>query len=169
MEFATGYTTKLMQNQNQIYSKTILIEANSSTVWEALTNHQMMAEWMSDTKILILTDWKVGNPIVIKVQPEAYKAAFINTGIVLKFEPERILQYSHLSSLSKLLDQTENYTVITFMLSLKAEYTELTVELFNFPTESIFKHMEFYWNVTLEILRKFIERNRTEKIILDKL
>lgn len=150
-------TDQTTEKQDQLYSKTIKIKANPLRVWEALTNPVMMSAWMSDTEVLILTDWKVGSPIVIKVHADAFKPGSINTGVVLKFEPERILEYSHLSSLSQLPDQIENYTVMTFMLSPDAEYTELTVKVFNFPTESIFKHMEFYWNVTSEIFREFVE------------
>jgi hypothetical protein len=42
---------------------------------------------------------------------------FENKGIILKYLKERILSYSHLSSVSRLPDNIENYTVIEFVLT----------------------------------------------------
>jgi hypothetical protein len=29
----------------------------------------------------------------------------------------------------------------------------------DFPTHTIYKHLDFYWRTTLEILKQFVERN----------
>ncbi len=140
---------------NQIASKAIEINAPTSKVWDALTNLELMKKWMSETEINIVTDWKVGSPIVI--QGNLHRIKFKNTGTVLQFDPERILQYSHLSSLSRLPDETKNYSIIEFQLAPMGQQTSLTLTLSNFPTEAIFKHLVFYWNVTLEVLKRMIE------------
>jgi hypothetical protein len=36
--------------------------------------------------------------------------------------------------------------------------TRLTVTVSNFPTETIYKHLAFYWNVTPVILKRMIEK-----------
>ena len=41
--------------------------------------------------------------------------------------------------------------------------TELTLTLSNFTTETIYKHLNFYWNTTLEVLKNFIESGNKEK------
>jgi hypothetical protein len=114
-----------------------------------------MKKWMSETEIEILTDWKVGNPFIIRGRLHGIK--FENMGKVLQFEPEKILQYSHLSSLSRLPDKLENYSILEFRLTSVDTGTALTLTASNFATESIYKHMAFYWNVTLEILKRMIE------------
>lgn len=144
----------------ETFDKTIDIHASSSAVWEALSNVKAMSKWMFDSEIVINTDWKVGHPIRIQVDLDAYKTGFENKGIVLEFEPERILQYSHLSSLSGLPDELQNYSLITFTLVPNEDQTSLTLSLENFPTEIIYKHLVFYWEVTLELLKKFIEQDR---------
>jgi uncharacterized protein YndB with AHSA1/START domain len=135
--------------------KSVVIAATPTKVWNALTHTALMKQWMSDAKIDIVTDWKVGNSITI--QGDSYKTRFENKGTVLQFEPERVLEYSHLSSLSRLPDRIENYTRIEFRLTHHENQTTVTLTLSNFPTESIYKHFAFYWNVTLELLKKSVE------------
>jgi hypothetical protein len=114
-----------------------------------------MKKWMSETEIDILTDWAVGNPVVIRGKLHGIR--FENQGRVLQFELEKVLRYSHLSSLSRLPDRPENYSVMDFRLTPDEDQTALTLTLSNFPTESIEKHLAFYWNVTLEILKRMME------------
>jgi uncharacterized protein YndB with AHSA1/START domain len=142
---------------SKIVSKTILINAPTLKVWETLTNPELMKKWMSETEINIITDWKIGNPIIMR--GSLHRINFENKGIVLQFEPEKILQYSHLSSLSRLPDKPENYSIIEFRLAPIKNQTMLTLTVSNFPTETIYKHLAFYWNVTLEILKRMIENN----------
>src|SRR4030095_12807143 len=100
---------------SKIVSKTILINAPTLKVWETLTNPELMKKWISETEINIITDWKVGNPIIMR--GSLHRINFENKGIVLQFEPEKILQYNHLSSLSRLPDKPENYSIIEFRLA----------------------------------------------------
>ena len=67
------------------------------------------------------------------------------------------LQYSHLSSRSRLPDLTENYVVIGFVLTPQNNQTVVTLTASNFPTEVIYKHLAFYWNVAMELLKKNLE------------
>ncbi|MBS1687619.1 MAG: SRPBCC domain-containing protein [Bacteroidetes bacterium] len=136
--------------------KTVVINATPAKVWAALTKPELMRQWMSETPLDIITDWKVGNTITIR--GDWYKAGFENKGIVLEIELERLVKYSHLSSLSRLKDKPGNYTVLEFRLTPKDAQTSLTLTLSNFPTEAIYKHFAFYWSVGLELLRKFAEQ-----------
>ena len=138
-----------------IVRKTVHINAPTSVVWEALTNPEIMKKWMSETEINILTNWRVGTPFVIR--GSLHRVMFENKGTVLQFELEKLLQYSHLSSLSRLPDTPENYSIIEFRLAPINNQTELAFTASNFPTEIIYKHFAFYWNVTLEILKRMME------------
>ena len=142
---------------HQTISKSIRLNASLNAVWEALTQPELMKSWMSDSEIEIVTDWEVGSPIIINVQAESYKTAFKNTGVVLQFLKDRVFEYSHLSSLSQLPDQAENYTLIKFTLLQEEDHTLLKLNLSNFPTESHYKHIDFYWTITLEVLKRFLE------------
>jgi len=112
----------------------------------------------------IFTDWKVGGPIIVTGHHN--NVDFENKGTVLQFEPNSILRYSHLSSISRLPDRAESYTVIEFWLVRTAENsTSLTIRTFNFPSESIFKHWEFYWRVTIEVVKQFIESSQQQTTV----
>jgi len=107
----------------------------------------------------VATDWTVGSPIVISGH---HHVRFGNRGTVLRFVPESCLEYTHLSSVSPLPDKPENYTTIGFRLSpANPHSTTLHLTVSGFPRESIFRHFDFYWRMTLPILRRFIENTLT--------
>jgi uncharacterized protein YndB with AHSA1/START domain len=146
---------------HQTIRKSIRLNTPVNAVWEALTQPELMKSWMSDSEIEIVTTWEVGSPIIINAQEVSYKTAFKNTGVVLQFAKDHVLEYSHLSSLSRLPDEADNYTLIRFTLQQEDDHTLLELDLSNFPTESHYKHIDFYWTVTLEVLKRFVEESHT--------
>lgn len=141
----------------RLIDTSITINAPPTAVWRALTDLSLMKQWMAEPEmhLEIFTDWQTGSPVVMKGW---HHTAFENRGSVLRFEPESVLQYTHLSSVSRLPDKHENYTVIGFRLAPEPPHsTSLHLAISNFPTESIFRHFDFYWRVTLPILKRFVE------------
>jgi uncharacterized protein YndB with AHSA1/START domain len=144
-----------------VIANSATINAPPSEVWRALTDPDLMKCWIAEPemRVGISTDWKIGSPIVVKGHHN--NVDFENKGTILQFEPYSILRYTHLSSISGLSDKAENYTVIEFRLERTEENsTSLNVRISNFPTKSAFKHWEFYWKVTIEVLKRFIESAR---------
>jgi uncharacterized protein YndB with AHSA1/START domain len=146
----------------QRIEKIIIIHASPSTVWKALTDPGIMKQWMAEPEmeIEILTDWKIGNPIVIKA---FHHVKFENKGTVLQFERDKVLQYNYLSSISHLPEIPENFTSIKFKLETLEDKTAVTLTLENFPTETILKHVELYWGTTLELMRSLIEKELVDQ------
>ena len=135
----------------------ICIDAPPSAVWRALTDPALMKEWMAEPEmqIDIVTDWTVGSPVVITGRHHVH---FENRGVVLRFEPESVLEYTHLSSFSRLPDRPESYTTLSFRITPAGpRSTALRLTISGFPTESIFRHFDFYWRTTLAILKRFVE------------
>jgi uncharacterized protein YndB with AHSA1/START domain len=137
-------------------TRTIIIETSADKVWQALTDVSLMPKWMSETEMEVITDWHVGNSIVI--QGRWHKMRFRNTGIVLSFDVNNYLSYSHLSSLSRLEDRPENHSVLGFHLEATGGQTVLELAISNSPDYAIQRHLEFYWSVTLQVLKNFVER-----------
>ncbi|WP_339815390.1 SRPBCC domain-containing protein [uncultured Imperialibacter sp.] len=133
-------------------TRSIHIDAPPSKVWGTLTVPDLMKEWMAEPEMElgILTTWKVGSAMVVK---GFHHVKFENKGTVLAFEPNKLLSYNYLSSISRLPDEPENYTVIEFTLAATEAGTTLAITLSNFPTDSIFKHVDFYWAGTIEIIK----------------
>jgi uncharacterized protein YndB with AHSA1/START domain len=142
--------------------QSIIINAPLSAVWEALTRPELMKQWMGEPEmgIEVSTDWTVGSPILIR---GFHHANFENRGTVLQFEPIEVVRYSYLSSLSRLLDTPENHSVLEFRLEPVEGNTSLTVIVTGFPTETIFKHLDFYWRGTISVLKRFLEETRKDQ------
>ena len=133
------------------------IEAKASTVWEVLTNPVIMKQWMSDDddfQLELETEWKVGGKFITK---GFHHVHFENTGEILDLIPGEKLVYTHLSSISELDNTPENHCVFEFNLQEQADFTLLQLRITNFPTETIYKHLELYWKATMNVIRQFIE------------
>ena len=56
-----------METNNPLIAKaTITINAPGSKVWEALTNPDLIKQYLFGTKVI--TDWQVGSPIIYEGQ-----------------------------------------------------------------------------------------------------
>jgi uncharacterized protein YndB with AHSA1/START domain len=144
------------------FTQIITIHAPAQLVWDSLTQPELMAQWMGerDMDIQVETDWVIGNPIVVR---GFHHARFESKGRILAFKPTEQLTYTHLSSLSRLPDAPENHTTLDFRLSPEGKATCLTFVASSFPTDSIFKHLQFYWGGTLEILKRHIEQRLSDQ------
>lgn len=144
---------------DQVLTLSVTIQASATTIWEALTIPSKMTQWMADPEVelKIFTDWVEGHDMLIS---GFHHGPFENRGKVLRVEPGRTLSYSHLSSLSRLPDEPENYTTLSFELNETPDEVEVTLGISNFPTTAIFHHLEFYWRSTLMILKAFCERQK---------
>lgn len=138
------------------FEKITTINAPIDRVWLFLTDISLMKKWMADPEMAleIETDWKIGSPIVMR---GFHHAPFTNIGKVLEFSPPNLLAYTHLSSLSELADESTNYSTLKFFLSSIEGSTSIEFMASGFPTDSIFKHLLFYWGSTLEILKQRLE------------
>ena len=121
-----------------------------------------MPYWLGDPEmnIRVETDWKINSPIFIH---GFHHANFMNSGIILHYDKAKELRYSQLDSISNLADAQENYTILEFLLIPIEEQTQLTVNIENFPTETIRKHYEFYWRTTLFTIKKQSENETTSR------
>lgn len=140
------------------FSTTITINSDTGKVWNTLTNTKLMKKWMGDPemKIEVDTDWAINSPILIS---GFHHIKFVNKGLILQYDKEKKLKYSHLSSVSRLPDITENYTVLEFVLIPLGKKTQLTLNIENFPTETIRKHLEFYWRTTVVMIKEAAEND----------
>jgi uncharacterized protein YndB with AHSA1/START domain len=144
----------------QRIEKHVIINAPRSTVWDGLTTPSALQQWMGtpEMRIQIISTWKVAEPLLIT---GVLHGPFQNKGTIVRFEPEHRLCYTHLSSASRLPDEPQNYALLCFALAEAeaATQTSLTLTVDNFPTETIFKHLNFYWSTALQVFKKFVEQH----------
>ncbi|MNS62243.1 hypothetical protein D3C72_952970 [compost metagenome] len=143
---------------DHIFSAIQYLNGSPAVVWQVITNPVHMLQWTGDEtmNLTIDTNWIPGTEIIITGN---HHQPFENKGIVLQCIPEQQLSYTHLSSLSRLPDEPDNYTRIDFHLVPNGAQTKLELTISNFPTESIQKHLEFYWRTTMVKIKKYAARS----------
>ncbi|MBK9985316.1 MAG: SRPBCC domain-containing protein [Saprospiraceae bacterium] len=139
---------------DKILNKTISINALTSEVWNALTNPDLIKEWLFGTKVI--SDWKVGTSILFTGNWQG--TDYADKGTILKFDIEKVFQYNYWSGFSGLPDTPENYSVITFALTPNDTATMLTLTQGNFATETAYEHSDKNWDATLASMKKIIEK-----------
>ena len=122
-------------------------------VWDALVNPEAIKRYMFGTTVT--SDWKEGSPIVWKGEWKG--KPYEDKGVILKLQPERVLQYSHFSPLSGQPDKPENYHTVTIELSGDKTQTLVSLSQDNNPTEEARKHSEENWKTMLASLKKLLE------------
>ena len=132
----------------------IRINAPIAKVWDALVNPETIKQYMFGTNVV--SDWKEGHPIVWKGEWQG--KAYEDRGVILRFVPERAIEYSHFSLLSGLADAPENYHTVRISLAEKGTQTILSLSQDNNPTEASREHSEKNWTMMLEGLQKLLER-----------
>jgi uncharacterized protein YndB with AHSA1/START domain len=131
-----------------------------AAVWDALTNPDSLKRWMLDTEIEVVSNWEPDSSIVFLGELNGHR--FENRGTIRAFVPESVLEYDYWSTLSEaeVPERPENTTTVRFALEAIGGGTRLTVSLSGFADESIYRHVKFYWNGTLPVLKRFCEARR---------
>ena len=136
-----------------IATASILTNASQEKTWDALINPDAIKQYMFGTTVT--TGWREGKPISWKGEWQG--KPYEDTGIVLRFEPEDTLSYTHYSPLSGLPDTEENHAVVTINLTSEATGTRITLTQDHNATEDAKAHSEKNWNMMLEGLKKYLE------------
>lgn len=129
------------------------IHAPASKVWEALTKPELIKQYLFGTDVI--SDWKVGSPIVYKGEWEG--KSFEDKGKILKLEPKKLLMSTHWSPLSGVPDTPENYHTVTYQLSEKNGGTDVTITQDNNANEEERVHSEQNWKTVLDGMKKLLE------------
>ena len=134
----------------------IFINAPVALVWNALTDPKLMKLWLWENEVQVISDWKPDSSMLFK--GTFHEVAYTDKGNILKIEKEKQFSYNYWSHLSQLPDTSENYQVIEFILDGKGSQTELGLTCTNLINDAIYGHWNFYWKITLEILKSVIEK-----------
>jgi uncharacterized protein YndB with AHSA1/START domain len=143
-----------MINQNLIVSKSVNVNAEPAKVWEALTNPEIIKEYLFGTETI--TDWKVGSEIIFQGEYNGQK--YRDKGIVRENILNQVLSYSYWSGFSGLEDKPENYSLVTYTLKPVDGMTKLTWTQKGFANEEGYKHSESGMDEFLSGIKKIIER-----------
>ena len=130
------------------------IDAPIGKVWDALVTPKTIKQYMFGTNVT--SDFREGSSIVWKGEWEG--KSYEDKGVILKFNPEKMLRYSHYSPLSGLPDKPENYHTVTIDLVRQGEQTLIALTQDNNPTEEAKQDSEKNWAMMLAGLKKLLEK-----------
>lgn len=134
-------------------TQSIRIRAPLDAVWDALVDPQKIAQWLNGAHVE--TTWKPGSPITFSGSLEGM--TYRDKGVVVKLEPQALMQYTHWSKWSRLPDTPEHYSVITITVTPAQGGTLLAVRHENLATEEMYKHSKSHWETRLPELKKLLE------------
>jgi len=137
-----------------IVKKSIRIIADTAKVWDALTNPEMIRQYLFGTEAI--SDWKKGSRITYKGVWEGKE--YEDGGTILEIEPEKIFKSTYWSSMSGTEDRPENYATVTYELEKEGGGTLLTLTQDNIKTEESKEHLEKNWGMVLSGLKKLLEK-----------
>ena len=132
----------------------ITIKSSTASVWNALTDPTMIKQYLFGTEVV--SDWKEGSEIIYKGVWEG--KMYEDKGIILKIEPEKLLETNYWTSFSGLPDSPENYQKVTYQLSRDGDNTVLTITQDGIPTDEARAHSETNWAMVLDGLKKLLEK-----------
>ncbi len=137
-----------------IVKKTIQINADTSQVWDALTNPDKIKQYLFGTETI--SDWKVGSPIIFQGEYQGQK--YKDKGNILDIKEGQLLQYAYWSGFSGLEDKEENYSKVTYKIDRKERHTILTLTQEGFASEQAREHSENNWGMVLDKIKEIIEK-----------
>jgi uncharacterized protein YndB with AHSA1/START domain len=140
-------------NEAFVAKANIAINAPASRVWDALTDPDLIRQYLFGTKVT--TDWQVGSPITYEGTWEG--KAYKDKGKVLQVEPGKLLVSTFWSSLSGLPDIPESYQTVRYELAAEASGTRLTITQENNATLEDANHSERNWKIVLDGIKKLLE------------
>lgn len=142
-------------NHDLIVSKSININADLSKVWNALTNPEIIKEYLFGTETI--TDWSVGSKIIFQGEYDGHK--YKDEGIILENKAKKLLSYSYWSGFSGLENKPENYLTVTYTLKPRNNNsTELTWMQKGYANEEGHKHSSDGMEAFFEQIKAIAER-----------
>ena len=140
-------------NETHVARTSITINTARSQVWDALTNPQLIRQYLFGTEVN--TDWQVDSPIIYTGVWEG--KPFEDKGKVLQVEEGKLLVSTFWSALSGLPDLPENYQTVRYELSTENGRTKLTIVQDNNASQEAAQQSEQNWKTVLQGMKKLLE------------
>ena len=134
--------------------RTLLISAPIAKVWDALTNPELIRQYMFGSTAV--SEWKQGSPIVFRGEWQG--KSFEDKGVITAIDPGRLLQYTYFSPLSGMADLPENYHTITIEIAEENGATRLSLTQDNNESEQVRDHSEKGWDTMLGMMKGLVEK-----------
>lgn len=147
-------------NEIMIIEKEVQFNVAKEKVWDLLTNPSLTKEYMFGCEII--SDWKVGNPILWKGQTEDKKEIIYVKGSIIEFKKGRKVTFTMFDPNMKLDDIPENYLNLTYELEEKGNTTILKITQGNFASvadgKKRYEESLKGWEMIIPIMKQIAEK-----------
>ena len=144
-----------------IISNTIVINAATTTVWNALVNPEQTKKYMFGCETI--SDWLPGSQLLWQGSFEGKTIVFVK-GTIISIEKDKTLTYTVFDPNGALEDIPENYLTVTYSLTEENGQTTLTVAQGDYAlvVDGEKRYLETYnggegWNPILLEIKKLVE------------
>lgn len=146
-----------MLDQDLFVSQSIDINAPVPKVWDALTNPDIIKEYLFGTETI--TDWQPGSIVTFQgVYGEKGEHSYRDGGTVMENIPNKTLSYTYWSGFSGLEETPENHSLVTYTLVDNGDTTNFTWTQKGFANEEGYQHSLGGMTAFLEQIKAIIER-----------
>ncbi len=143
-------------------SQSIVINAPTTQVWEALTNPKIIAQYLYGTETI--TNWQAGSSIIFQGEYEGQN--YRDKGVVTENVFLQKIAYQYWSGFSGLEDLLENYSLVVYHLESKDnEHTIFTWSQTGYATHQGFEHSLAGMPAFVETIKKVVEEMPTYSTI----
>lgn len=132
--------------------KTVLLKADPSAVWNALTDPELTSQYFFGCEAI--SEWKVGSPLHYQAVTEG-QATVLVKGVIQALEPNRYLEATCVAAGCEDIPGTE--TVVTYSLTEGTDGTTLHVTQGEYEDEESSKPTADSWDHVLAGLKKLVE------------
>ena len=136
----------------------VTINAPRAKVWDALVNPDTIMQYMP--VMSVVSEWEEGRPIVWTGEFQGKR--FEVKGTVLRFEPERLLEYEHSLPIfrSSGVVHSREHRSVTIELTDSEAQTHVAVTEQGNKNKREFEHSEGSWRMVLNGLKALLEGTR---------
>jgi uncharacterized protein YndB with AHSA1/START domain len=139
--------------EKPVAKASITINATASQVWEALTDPDLIEQYLFGTHVT--TDWQVGSPIHYRGVWEG--KPYEDKGQIVQIEPEKLLVSTYWSPLSGVPDLPAYYKTVRYELTPAGRATRVTITQDNNDTEEEMAQSSSNWEMVLGGMKKLLE------------
>jgi uncharacterized protein YndB with AHSA1/START domain len=130
-----------------------LVDEPVADVWRALVTPETIKRYMFGATVV--ADWRVGGSIVWRGEWKG--KPYEDRGKIVRFDAERVLEYTHWSPLSGTPDTPENWHTVTIELESLGARTRISLAQDGNRSEQERQHSEANWKKMLEDLKAIVE------------
>jgi uncharacterized protein YndB with AHSA1/START domain len=140
-------------SKNLTVEKSVQLEADKKTVWNALTNPKLTKQFF--LKCEAISNWNTGDSITYKMISDGKEVIPVK-GLITRVKTGQFLEYTCFSL--EFENDINRHTRVTYQFNKTDTGTELLVSQGEFKDEGQYNHTYESWDIVLNGLKSLVEK-----------